>query len=67
MEKALAWLEKVGNKLPDPLTLFVLFSLTVIISAIASALQVSVVHPGTKEGKALITIRTRSKAVCKSL
>jgi aminobenzoyl-glutamate transport protein len=59
LEKALAWIEKVGNKLPDPLTLFVLFCLIVIaISAIASALQVSVIHPGTKKTVAVVSLLT---------
>ncbi len=42
--------EIAGNKLPQPVTLFVILILLVLISSwIASALQVSAVHPGTGE------------------
>jgi aminobenzoyl-glutamate transport protein len=40
--------EQVGNRLPDPLTLFVLISaLIVVASWVATLAGVSVVHPGT--------------------
>lgn len=42
--------ERGGNALPDPVTLFVIFiGLVMVSSAIAAALGVSVVHPGTGE------------------
>jgi aminobenzoyl-glutamate transport protein len=42
--------ERVGNKLPDPITLFFLFAvLAVVVSWIASTANVSAVHPGTGE------------------
>jgi aminobenzoyl-glutamate transport protein len=48
--KTLTFIENVGNKLPDPLTLFFILSLLVIIiSAIAASLNISVVHPGNKK------------------
>ena len=57
--KLLAAIELLGNKLPDPLTLFGLFSLAVIaISAIATSLNVSVVHPGTKETISAVSLLT---------
>jgi aminobenzoyl-glutamate transport protein len=38
--------EKVGNRLPDPLTLFVIFCFIVIVlSALIAAMDVSVIHP----------------------
>lgn len=41
-------LERAGNKLPDPITLFICLAfLVVIISAICSLADVSAVHPGT--------------------
>ncbi|MBW4634526.1 MAG: AbgT family transporter [Iphinoe sp. HA4291-MV1] len=47
VDKSLAFVETLGNKLPDPLTLFFLLSLgVVILSAIASSLNISVIHPG---------------------
>ncbi|RPI67729.1 MAG: AbgT family transporter, partial [Ignavibacteriales bacterium] len=46
----LAIIEKVGNALPHPATLFVLFALgVVIISGITSLFDLEVVHPGTGE------------------
>ena len=42
--------EKVGNALPHPATLFGIFALTVLVfSAIFSAIGASAVHPGTGE------------------
>ncbi len=46
----LNWVEKIGNKLPDPFFIFSgLAILVVIISWIASSFGVSVEHPGTGE------------------
>lgn len=46
IDKSLAFIETLGNKLPDPITLFFILSIAVIlISAIASLLNVSVVNP----------------------
>lgn len=48
IEKFLSIIERVGNKLPHPTTLFALFALAVIIlSGIVSQFDFSVVHPGT--------------------
>ncbi len=45
--RALAAVERAGNRLPDPVTLFVLSAVAVVVaSAVCSALQVQVVHPG---------------------
>ena len=47
IDKSLAFIERLGNKLPDPITLFFILSVAVIlISAIAAWLQISVVNPG---------------------
>lgn len=47
---ALNFVERTGNRLPDPITLFVIFSgLVLLASWIASLLNVSAVHPGTEE------------------
>lgn len=44
--------ERVGNRLPDPLTLFVIFAaLVVVASAVMSGLGVSVTHPA--DGKVI--------------
>src|SRR5690625_261308 len=43
-------IERIGNRLPDPITLFALLALSVVvISGIASALGLSAVHPATGE------------------
>jgi len=59
-ERILAWIERVGNKLPDPTTLFVILAvLVVLISWICSVTGVSAVHPGT--GKELTVTNLLSK------
>ena len=50
LEKTLSTIEKIGNKLPDPITIFFALSVGIILlSAIASTAGLSVQHPGTKE------------------
>lgn len=47
---SLNWVERKGNRLPHPVTLFVmLIALVIAASWIASALDVKAVHPGTKQ------------------
>lgn len=49
-DKFLHTIEKVGNKLPNPTTLFAIFALGVIVvSYIISFFNIEVVHPGTGE------------------
>ena len=50
IDRALALVERGGNTLPHPVTLFAgMAALVVVVSAVVSALGVSVVHPGTGE------------------
>ncbi|OKH54987.1 aminobenzoyl-glutamate transporter [Calothrix sp. HK-06] len=59
VEKSLAFIEELGNKLPDPLTLFFILSLFVIVvSAIAASVNLSVVHPGTNKTVAAVSLLT---------
>ena len=59
LDRALNFVEIVGNRLPDPITLFFLLSIAVvIISAIANSLNLSVVHPGTKETVTAVSLLT---------
>lgn len=59
LSKALGFVEKVGNKLPDPITIFFILSVgIVILSAIAEALNLAVVHPGTKETVTAVSLLT---------
>jgi len=59
-DKALNGIERVGNALPHPATLFGIFALTVLIlSAIFAAFGVSAVHPGTGESYEVINLLSR--------
>lgn len=56
---ALAFIEAVGNQLPDPLTIFLLLSLMVILaSTIAAAFNLSVVHPGNGDTIVAVSLLT---------
>lgn len=60
-ERVLSAIERVGNKLPDPTTLFVILAFSVVvISGICAAFGVSAVHPGT--GETLTVTNLLSKA-----
>ncbi len=49
-DRALASVERVGNRLPDPITLFVLFmGIVLVASWIAAGVGLSATHPGTGE------------------
>lgn len=49
-EKFLLWLERTGNKLPDPLTIFAsLAAIVLVISLIGSLTNFSAIHPMTKK------------------
>lgn len=60
LNRFLGFIERAGNILPHPATLFVILALfVVVLSAITAALGVSVVHPGTKEvikAESLLTV-----------
>ncbi|MFO7891435.1 MAG: AbgT family transporter [bacterium] len=50
MDKFLAWIERVGNKLPHPFWLFIyLAGFIIVVSLICALFNVSVTHPETKE------------------
>src|SRR5687767_15944303 len=50
MNRFLGAIERAGNILPHPATLFVILAILIIIlSAVTAWMGVSVVHPGTKE------------------
>jgi aminobenzoyl-glutamate transport protein len=57
LDRALDRVERVGNKLPDPVTLFALLALGVVaVSWLASVLGVSAVHPGTGETVTVVNL-----------
>ncbi len=50
LSHALSWIERAGNRLPHPATLFALLALGVIVvSGIAARLDLEAVHPGSGE------------------
>lgn len=50
MDRFLTTIEKVGNALPEPVTLFAILALLVVIlSGVASSFDIEVTHPGTGE------------------
>ena len=60
LNRFLGFIEKAGNILPHPATLFVILAVFVLIlSAITAGMGVSVIHPGTKEvirAESLLTV-----------
>ncbi|MET3698446.1 aminobenzoyl-glutamate transport protein [Bacillus oleivorans] len=56
-DRLLDSIEKVGNKLPDPIVLFfILCGITLLVSLIASLINISAVHPVTKETVEVINL-----------
>jgi len=52
--------ERLGNRLPEPLTLFGLFSFLILLASwLAAAFGVSVVHPGTGETVAAVNLLSK--------
>ena len=50
ISKSLSFIERVGNALPHPATLFAIFGvLVILISWIASKINLTVAHPATGE------------------
>jgi aminobenzoyl-glutamate transport protein len=55
----LGWVERSGNALPHPATLFAVFALLAILaSGIGSWLNLSAVHPGTQEVVSVVNLMT---------
>jgi aminobenzoyl-glutamate transport protein len=60
IEKILNAVEKAGNALPDPVTIFFIISVAVlIISWIAAKAGVSVIHPSTGESVRVVNLLTK--------
>lgn len=56
-DRMLSGIERVGNKLPDPSTIFVILCvLVVLVSALCSSMNISVVHPGTGETVSVVNL-----------
>lgn len=59
MDRFLNLVERVGNTLPDPATLFVILALiTLVLSAIFGSMGASAVHPGTGKTIKVINLLT---------
>jgi len=59
LSRALGFIERAGNALPHPATLFaILAALIIIISAIAAKFNLAVVHPGTGKPIAAVSLLT---------
>jgi aminobenzoyl-glutamate transport protein len=59
MDRALSWIERVGNALPHPGTLFALMALGVVVaSAITAQFDLVVTHPGTGEEISPVNLMT---------
>ena len=55
----LGTIERVGNLLPHPATLFaILAAVVVVVSAIAAWMEISVIHPGTGESIEPVSLLT---------
>ena len=51
-QRLLDWVERAGNKLPQPVTLFAIMIVIVLLASLLfSALGTSAVHPGTNSPK----------------
>lgn len=47
-DKAMDFIEKIGNAMPDPVSLFIILAIVVVVlSAILGSMGYSAVHPGT--------------------
>lgn len=59
VDRFLGIIERTGNALPHPATLFLIAALLVLVlSAIVGAFDVTVVHPGTKKTVAVVSLLT---------
>ncbi|TVQ11441.1 MAG: AbgT family transporter [Leptolyngbya sp. DLM2.Bin27] len=59
LDVILGGIERIGNALPDPVTMFLILAILVIlISGLAAAINVSVVHPATEETVTAVSLLT---------
>ena len=61
LDKLMDFVERIGNALPDPVTLFVILAVIVLaLSAIFGSMGVSAVHPGTGKTISVVNILTKA-------
>ena len=59
-DKAMDFIEKIGNAMPDPVSLFIILAIVVVIlSAILGSMGYSAVHPGTGKTIQVINLLTK--------
>ena len=62
LDRVLNSVERVGNKLPDPVTIFfILCGVIFVLSAIISSQDVSAIHPSTGEKIIAINLLTKEQ------
>ena len=60
LDRVLNKLEVAGNKLPDPVTLFFIFCIAlIIISDLVASAGVTVIHPSTKKAVSAVSLLTK--------
>lgn len=61
MGKILGSIEKAGNRLPDPVTIFIVFCLGIlVISFVLAKIGVSVIHPMTNESVYVVNLLSKA-------
>ncbi len=59
-DKAMDFIEKIGNAMPDPVSLFIILAIVVIVlSAILGSMGYSAVHPGTGKTIQVVNLLTK--------
>lgn len=59
-DKAMDFIEKIGNAMPDPVSLFIILAIVVVVlSAILGSMGYSAVHPGTGKTIQVVNLLTK--------
>ena len=60
LDRWMDFIERVGNALPDPVSLFIILAIAVVfLSAVFGSMGVSAVHPGTGKTIAVVNLLTK--------
>ncbi len=59
-DKAMDFIEKIGNAMPDPVSLFIILAIVVVIlSAVLGSIGYGAVHPGTGKTIQVVNLLTK--------
>ena len=59
-DKAMDFIEKIGNAMPDPVSLFIILAVVVVIlSAVLGSIGYGAVHPGTGKTIQVVNLLTK--------